>query len=132
MAEEKDNIQQEATQEVEQSKDVEAINRILKGKNDVFEKHYKMDEIGKEFTVKIKAPNALEQAKIHAKTALYFDGLGRFMTESIMLAYTTLSTLRICGVEVPDFLKDDEDIYNMNLLIVIGEDYSEWLDSFRY
>lgn len=132
MAEEKKNVEQQASEEVEKNKDVEAINRIIRGKNDVFEKTYNLAEIGREFTIKVKAPNAIEQAKIHAKTSLYFDGLGRFMSDSLIRAYTALATIRVCGIEVPDFLQNDEDIYNMNILILIGEDITEWLDSFRY
>jgi len=132
MVDKEKDMQAVTAEEVETSKDTEAINRVLVGKNDLFKKHYKIDELGLEFDIEIKHPNALEQAKIHAKTALYFDGLGRFMADSIILAYTTLATLRVCGKKVPDFLANDEDIYNMNLLVMIGEDYRDWLDSFRY
>lgn len=126
------NLNDLSQEEVDRNKDTEAINRVLTGKNDVFEKHYKIDELGLEFDIKIKHPNALEQAKIHAKTALYFDGLGRFMSDYLMLAYTTLATLRVTGIDVPDFLKNDEEIYNMNILVVIGEDYRDWLDTFQF
>ena len=132
MVDKEKDLQATSAEEVEESKDTEAINRVLAGKNDIFKKHYKLDELGLEFDIELKHPNALEQAKIHAKTALYFDGLGRFMTDSIILAYTTLATLRVCGTKVPDFLQNDEDIYNMNLLVMIGEDYRDWLDTFRY
>ncbi len=126
------DLQTTSDEVVNQNKDVEAINRVLAGKNDIFKKHYKVDELGLEFDITIKHPNALEQAKIHAKTALYFDGLGRFMTDGIHLAYTTLATLRVVGRDVPEFLANDEEIYNMNILVMIGEDYRDWLESFRF
>lgn len=125
------DIGQEAVDNVEEAKEVETINRVIAGENDVFEKDYKFKELGLEFTIKIKYPNALEQGKIHAQTALYFDGLSRFMPENIMLAYTTLASLRVCGIDVPEFLQNDEEIYNINILAVIGKDYVDWLNSFR-
>lgn len=134
MAEDKKKVDlnQEAQDNLDNAKEVETINRVIAGQNDIFKKEYKFDELGLEFTIKIKYPNALEQGKIHAQTALYFDGLSRFMPENLMLAYTTLSSLRVCGIDIPDFLKNDEDIYNINILMVIGKDYGDWLDSFRY
>lgn len=133
MSEEKKvNVQQEATQQAEQAKDVEAINRVIKGENDIFEKEYDIKELGLEFKIKVRFPNALEQGRIHAKTAIYLDGTNRFMPEAIHTAYHTLAMLQVVGIDVPKFLTNDEEIYNMNVFLMIGRDLSEWMDTFQF
>lgn len=134
LGEEVSSEEQAKQQQEEQRKEErEAITRVIAGKNDVFNKHYKFEELGNlEFDIKIKIPNALEQAKIQAQTERYFDGLGSLMPLRVQEAYRMLATLRICGKEVPDLLANDEEIYNIQILNVIGDDFRNWMNSFRY
>lgn len=127
--EEKVKIQQHKQRKEEQ----EVITQVIAGQNDMFEKHYKFEELGGlEFDIKIKFPNIIEQAKIQAQTERYFEGLGSLMPLRAQEAYRMLSALRICGKEVPKFLSEDEQIYNLHILNVIGDDFTQWMNSFRY
>lgn len=120
--------QLEVKQKQEEKK---TIDRIIRGVNDTFEKHYKFDELGLEFTIKIKAPNAIEMGRIQAKVAAYLNGMGNYVSEYISTVYSTLAAIRVTGVEVPDCLDDDEKIYNLDILYVIGRDFQQWLNNFQ-
>lgn len=110
----------------------EQIDRIIRGVNDVFEKHYDFQEEWKiEFDIAIKAPNALEQGKIQARREAYLEGMGLAVSPFIYQCYQTLATIRVCGTKIPKELARDEDIYNLNVLYRIGQDYGHWLNSFR-
>lgn len=113
-------------------KEQEVITRVIAGHNDVFKKHYKFDELGLEFDIEIKFPNVIEQAKIQAHTERYFEGLGSLMPYRVQEAYRMLATLRVCGKKVPSFLSEDEEIYNIQIFNVIGDDFIKWMNSFRY
>lgn len=128
-AEDKMKLEQAETTVKEQ----EVIKRVIAGKNDMFEKHYKFEELGGlEMNIKVKFPNMIEQAKIQAQSERYFDGLGSLMPLNVVQAYRMLATLRICGKDVPKELSEDEEIYNIYIFNVIGEDFRKWMDSFRY
>lgn len=126
---EKNPQEREAERRQEQKK---VIDRIIRGVNDTFEKDYDLEDLGLKFTIKIKAPNALEIGKIQARTSAYLGGMGNYVSEYILVAYQALATLRTTGIEIPDFLKNDEDIYNLDILYQIGRDFQQWLNSFRY
>lgn len=108
------------------------LNRIIPGVNNVFSKHYDLKEFGMEFDIKIKAPNVVQQGKIQAMREAYLEGMGMAVSNFIFQCYHTLATIRVCGVEVPKELERDEDIYNIYILNVIGKDFAEWLNSFRF
>lgn len=109
------------------------IKRVIAGKNDIFEKHYTFEELGGlELDIKIKFPNMIEQARIQAQAERYFEGLGSLMPQRVVEAYRMLATLRICGKDVPKLLSEDEQIYNIFIFNVIGDDFRIWMDSFRY
>lgn len=127
----KESVQNESATEVERAKDIEAIDRVIKGVNDIFEKEYKIEHLNKEFKLKVKYPNSLEQGKILARTSLYLEGMNRWMPENIYLAYNTMSMLKVCGVDVPDFLLKEEEIYDMGIFLVIGRDLEEWMGRFQ-
>lgn len=110
----------------------QALAKVIRGHNDVFKKHYDLKELDLEFDIAIRFPNALEQAKIQAQAERYLDGLGSLMSPVVLQSYNMLATLRVCGVDIPDFLKRDEEIYNLHILYVISEDFYEWMNSFRY
>lgn len=108
------------------------LDRIIPGVNNVFSKHYNLEEYGLEFDIKIKAPNIIENGKIQARREAYLEGMGLAVSNFVFQCYQTLATIRVCGIEVPDVLAKDEDIYNLFILGVIGKDFGEWLNSFRY
>lgn len=108
------------------------IDRIIRGVNDTFEKDYDFKDMGMKFKIKIKAPNALDIGKIQARFSAYLGGMNNYASEYIIVAYQTLATIRVTGVEVPKELEKDEDIYNLDVLYEIGRDFKQWLDNFRY
>lgn len=108
------------------------IDRVIRGVNDTFIKDYDFKEYGLKFTIKIKAPNIKEQGKIQARREAYLQGMGLAVNPFYYNAFDALATIRVCGVEVPKELQDDEDIYNLYVLVKIGDDFGRWLGSFRY
>lgn len=131
-----DEATPEEKAELEKYKKLQAekkvVNRVIAGHNDMFEKHYKFDEMDLEFDIKVKFPNIREQAKIQAATERYFEGLGSLMPLNAIKAYRMLATLRVCGKQVPDVLAKDEDIYNTYIFNVIAEDFQEWMNTFQF
>lgn len=121
----------EEKEQKERQEQKQVIDRIIRGVNDTFIKDYNFDELGLKFTVKIKAPNAIEIGKIQARTAAYLGGMNNYVSEYFLVVYNTLATLREVGIEVPKELQKDEDIYNLDILYTIGRDFQQWLDNFR-
>lgn len=121
--------QKEAKQRQDQKK---VIDRIIRGVNDTFEKDYTFSDLGLKFTIKMKAPNALEIGKIQARMSSYLGGMNNYASEYMLVVYQTLATLRTTGIDVPKELENDEDIYNLDVLYVIGRDFQQWLNNFRF
>jgi hypothetical protein len=120
--------QREAETKIEQKK---AIDRIIRGVNDTFIKDYDFEDLGLKFTIKIKAPNALEIGRIQAKMSAYLGGMNNYASDYMITVYQTLAALRVVGTEIPKELEKDEDIYNLDIIYQIGIDFQEWLNSFR-
>ena len=74
----------------------------------------------------------IEQGKVHALRESYLGGVGTALSQQTYMAFYMLATLRICGEEIPRFLENDENIYAADILYIMGMDFVEWLDSFRY
>jgi len=108
-----------------------AVDRIVRGVNDTFIKDYTFEDLNLKFTIKIKAPNALDIGKIQARAAAYLGGMNTYLDNYTNTVYQTLATIRTTGVEVPKVLANDEDIYNLDILYQIGVDFKQWLDNFR-
>lgn len=129
------HLQEEKTREqIELEKRTEekkVIDRIIRGQNDLFVKHYKMEEFGVEFTIKIQAPNAIEFGNITARMSGYLSGMNNYVSQYMTMVYQTLGLIRVCGKEVPEFLQKDEEIYNLDILYTIGVDFAEWMNTFR-
>lgn len=124
---------QEERELKERKEQKEAIDRIIRGVNDTFEKEYDFSELGiGKLLIKIKAPNAIEIGKIQAKLSAYLGGMNNYASEYFIMVYQTLAAIRVCGEEVPKPLEDDEQIYNLDILYVIGRDFQHWLNSFRF
>jgi len=113
-------------------KERKAVNRIIKGQNDVFKKHYTFKDLGLEFTVKIKAPNAIEVGKIQARKMAYLNGMSNYTTDYFSIVYDTLAALRVTGIDVPKELASDEDLYNLDIIYQIGVDFQQWLARFQF
>lgn len=111
--------------------EINLIDRVIRGVNDTFVKEYNFTEWKLKFTVKIKAPNAIDQGKIQALRESYLNGMGMSVSTFIYQVYQTLATIRICGFDLPKELEKDEDIYNLNILYIIGQDFNKWLATFR-
>ena len=126
----------EQDKQLEEARDTIAkeaeINRVIRGKNNIFIKEYDLKEMGLKFTLKIRFPNVIEQAKISAMVERYFEGIASYMSPALIKAYRMLSTIHVCGEEVPSIFEDDSDIYNIQLISYIAEDFNEWLDTFHY
>jgi hypothetical protein len=109
----------------------QAIDRIVRGVNDTFIKRYDIDDLDLHFTIKIKAPNALDIGKIQARLAAYLGGMNVYASDYMLEVFNTLATIRTTGVEVPKCLEKDEEIYNLDVLYMIGRDFRDWLNTFR-
>ncbi|WNO29823.1 tail tape measure protein [Bacillus phage SDFMU_Pbc] len=134
MSENLENNTQKTSEELAVEKQFEqkkAIDRIIRGVNDVFEKTYDFAEFDEPFTVKLRAPNALDAGKIHSRTAVYLNGMNNYASDYFIVSYNALASLRVVGIDVPKELANDEDIYNLDVLYTIGKDFQEWLNSFR-
>jgi arginine utilization protein RocB len=110
----------------------EQVKTIIRGVNNVWRKKYNFKERGLEFTVAVHAPSMIEQGKVHALRESYLGGVGTALSQQTYMAFYMLATLRICGEEIPRFLENDENIYAADILYIMGMDFVEWLDSFRY
>lgn len=115
-------------QRVEEKK---VIDRIVRGVNDTFIKDYTIEDLGLKFTIKIKAPNALDTGKIQARLAAYLGGMNVYASDYMLEVFNILATIRTTGIDVPKCLEKDEEIYNLDLLFMIGRDFRDWLNSFR-
>jgi hypothetical protein len=109
----------------------QVIDRVIRGVNDLFVKDYDLPELGMQFTIKIRVPNALEIGRIQGRLSAYLNGMNNYASEYFIVSYQTLATLRITGVDVPKELAKDEDIYNLDVLYQIGRDFQQWLNKFR-
>lgn len=119
--------------ELNDREDTSKIDRIVRGVNDVFKKHYDFNnEYGVEFDLAVRAPNAIESGRIQGRREAYLEGMGMAVGRFHYDAFHMLATIRICGVEVPKCLENDEDIYNLGVLYTIAQDYQEWLSFFRF
>ncbi|ALA07794.1 putative tail assembly chaperone [Bacillus phage BC01] len=128
------DLNKKSQEELEQEKKQEerqVIDRLIRGVNDTYIKEYDLPDYDLKFTIKIKAPNAIQMARIHAETSRYLGGTNVYQSEYILIVYQTLSTLKICGIDVPEFLKKEEELYNLELVFTIGRDFINWLDTFR-
>ncbi|AIW03324.1 hypothetical protein CPT_Mater167 [Bacillus phage Mater] len=119
----------EANKQIEQRK---AVDRIVRGVNDTFIKDYDFKDMGVKFTIKVKAPNALEIGRIQGRMSAYLGGMNNYASEYMLIVYNMLATLRVTGIDVPKELANDEDIYNLDMLYEIGRDFKQWLENFRY
>lgn len=109
-----------------------ALDRIIRGVNDVFVKDYVFEEFGGlALTIKIKAPNALEQGRINAVRENFVGGVGTMLNSFTYVSYHTLAVLEVCGIDVPKEL-NPKDIYNLGIVYKIGVDFAEWLSRFQY
>lgn len=122
----------EDMEQKEKQEQVKTVDRLIRGVNDVFIKDYSFDDLGLHFTVKMRAPNAVEIGQIQARTSSYLGGMNNFAGEYFVIVYQTLATLRVTGIDIPDLLKNDEDIYNLDILYTIGRDFEQWLKNFRF
>jgi len=120
--------EREFEQRVEEKK---VIDRVIRGVNDTFIKHYEFKDLGMDFTIKVRIPNALEIGKIQARMSAYLGGMNNYSSEYFIVVYQMLATLRTTGIDVPKELANDEDIYNTDILYEIGVDFKQWLDRFR-
>jgi len=116
----------------EKKEQKEVIDRIIRGVNDTFIKEYEFEDLGMKFTIKIQAPNAIEIGQIQARLSAYLGGMNNYSSEYFLRAYQTLATIRTTGKDIPKELEKDEDIYNLDILYIIGRDFQQWLDNFRY
>ncbi|AAY52876.1 hypothetical protein [Listeria phage List-36] len=116
----------------QQTKQKKTLDRIIKGVNDVWTHEYDFKELDLKFTIRLRAPNALEQATIQANREAYLKGTGALVSDYIYTIYHTLATIRTVGVDIPKELAEDDNIYNTAILYQIGRDFAEWLDTFRY
>lgn len=117
--------------EKQTANDMQQVNRIIRGVNDVWEKHYNLPQYDMDFTISIKAPNVLDYGVINAKREEYLKGMGAYTPEATFIAYHMLATIRTVGVKVPQELEKDEEIFNLAILYQIGIDFTEWLDTFQ-
>jgi hypothetical protein len=121
--------ERKAKEFVEQKK---AIDRIIRGVNDTFIKEYNYPDINIAYTIKLKAPNAIEIGKIQAMMSAYLGGMNNYASDYMLTVYQTLATLRVVGIDVPKELEKDEDIYNLDIIYEIGVDFQRWLENFRF
>lgn len=121
----------EERESAQRGKQKAAVDRIIRGVNDTFVKHYNYEDMDLNFTIKIQAPNALEIGRIHARMASYLGGMNNYMSEYMITVYNTLATIRVTGKDVPKELEKDEDIYNLDILYEIGRDFQQWLNKFQ-
>lgn len=109
-----------------------ALDRIVRGVNDIYEKEYNFEDLGGlKLKVKIKAPNALEQGRINAVRENFVGGTGTMLNSFTYVVYHTFALLQVCGIDVPKEL-EPENVYNLNIIYKIGTDFGDWLDRFQY
>ncbi len=106
--------------------------KVLSGVNNVFRKHYKLAERDLDFHISIKAPSVLDLAEINVAREQMCGGIGKLLPESQFVLFQTMATFKICGEDIPLFLQDPSKIYASDIVVMIGRDYADWLDTFQY
>lgn len=113
-------------------KEKTALDKIVRGVNDIYVHEYTFEDYGGlEITVKIKAPNAIEQGKINAVRENFLGGTGTMVNTFTYVVFHTFALLQVCGIDVPKEI-EPENVFNMNIIYKIGVDFADWLDRFQY
>jgi hypothetical protein len=111
--------------------DANKLRIILKGVNDIYTHHFDFKEMGVEFDIEIKTPNALEEAPIKNFVWSLFPDVTGGIPDYQYIVYYTMKLLELYGRNLPAILQDPENIYNTDILYVIGEDFLNWKDQFQ-
>jgi len=106
------------------------LDKVLRGVNDTFTKHYKFEELGLEFDIKVRYPNKRDSAKINSMREDLLDGTGTYQNYMTRMVYQTLCMLSVVGIDVPDYF-DLDGYARDDVTYEIGEDINDWLNSFR-
>lgn len=126
----------------------DVIDDVIRGKNDKFVHDYDFKELSMVVHVEVKLPNFRERAQILAQESDLLSGTVPFQTVGTDLTYQTLIILDVCGkgTKVTKTVVDDDgeekdvevpDYFSLNgyprqdVILKIGEDIQEWMDSFR-
>lgn len=108
------------------------LDKVIRGYNDTFIKHYDFDELDLTFTIKLHLPNMIEQGQINALRSKYLGGTDVDQPSFIYYAFEMLATIQVVGDEVPKEFKNETDIYNPAPLIQMYNDWMEFQSTFRY
>lgn len=108
------------------------LDKVIRGYNDSFIKHYDFRELGLTFTIKLHLPNMIEQGQINALRSKYLGGTDVDQPAYIYYAFEMLATIQVVGDEVPKYFKNEEDVYNPAPLIQMYNDWMEFQSTFRY
>lgn len=115
-----------------EEKKQKALDRIIRGYNDTFIKHYNFEELDLTFTIKLRLPNMIEQGQISALRSKYLGGTDVDQPAYIYYAFEMLATIQVVGEEVPKYFKNESDIYNPAPLIQMYNDWMDFQSTFRY
>lgn len=123
----------------ESVKNEKAMNDVMKGfskdgEKDFFVKDYTFPVEGEEplkLHIKMKALSAVGMADLEQEVVDLTGGKVKFFDETYKEIAEATMVFRVAGVEVPEWLKDPDKIYRIDIPITIYNDYSVWLQSFR-
>lgn len=110
----------------------QVLNKVIRGYNDSFVKHYDFDEFDLSFTIRLHLPNMIEQGKINALRSSYLGGTDTDQPAFIFYAFEMLATIQIVGDDVPKEFKNETDIYNPAPLVTMYQDWMDFQSTFRY
>lgn len=79
----------------------------------------------------MKALSAVGMADLEQEVVDLTGGKVKFFDETYKEIAEATMVFRVAGVEVPEWLKDPDKIYRIDIPITIYNDYSVWLQSFR-
>lgn len=111
-------------------KEVDMLNTLIRGENDIFEKEYTFKELKESLKVKVRYPTLIERGRINAIREEMLYGMGKYQPELVFVVFNTVAVLEVCGIDVPKYLRKESSPRD-DVLYRIGLDLSVWLNSFR-
>lgn len=115
-------------------KNEKAMNDVITGYKDTFKKHYKFNvENGEpiEMDIEMKPLSAVGVSSLQQTVADFTGGKVKFFDSDYQEISEAVNAFQVAAIECPEWLKDPDKIYRLDIPLTIYEDYIDWLQSFR-
>lgn len=131
----------EEIKEEMKTKQNEEVIKVVGQHNNSFEKEYEFKELGLKFSIKLKFPSLIDQARVASDSEREFQGMSSLMNKNFIKAVYMIKMIQYQqekyskdkeAIYIPEYLRKPEEVYNPLILATIADDYRDWMDTFRY